>query len=111
MPTRTTTAVLALLAAAGLTLAGCTSSGSHDSQPAPTTPAATATTAAPTPDKAALIKACVAAIAAGKDDAAGGAPECNSLPTADYYEAIHEANEAAIGKFNDDTDKAASATP
>lgn len=109
MPTRTRAAVLALLAA-GLTLTACSSS-SHDSTPAPTTPAVATTTAQPTPDRAALIKACVAAIAAGKDDGIPGAPECTSLPKADYYEALHEANEAAIGKFNDATDAGASATP
>jgi hypothetical protein len=53
----------------------------------------------------------VAAIVAGKDDNDAGAPECTSLPTADYYEALHEANDAAQKAFNDQTDAGASATP
>lgn len=108
----TTRAALALAAAAALSLTACTSSSDHGTAPAKTSPPATTTTApAPvTPDKAALIKACIDAINAGRDDG-DGAPECTSLSTEDYYEAIHERNQAAIKKFQEDTDRAASATP
>jgi|GEM_PF-5447326 len=105
---RTRTA-LVLLAATGAALTGCSSSSGH-SNPSPTT--TTAATAKPSaPSQAALIAQCVAAIAAGKDDSDTGAPECNRLSRSDYYEAIHEANEAAQKAFNDATDAGASATP
>lgn len=101
---RTRITVVLLLAAAALT--ACGSSSHPDPAPAATTAAPTT----PAPSKAALIQACADAITAGKDTG-DGTPECTSLPTADYYEALHQANEKALGKFNDATDAGASATP
>jgi hypothetical protein len=104
---RTTSA--GLLLAGAVLLAGC-GGGSEGHAPATTPPAPAVTTASPTPDIAGLIAACKTAVAAGLD-VGSGAPQCNALPRSDYLKALHEVDAEAQKKFNDDTNRAASATP
>jgi hypothetical protein len=105
---RTGTSVAVTITAA-LLLAGCGSGERGHSAPATTT---VATSTAPTPsvDTAGLIAACKTAVAAGLDVGAG-APQCTALSRSDYLKALREVDAEAQKAFNDDTNRAASATP